>query len=251
METGKPYLLPEIGDVYGEFKKTPHKHIHSWLGIPLIFQERTIGLLAIDSATPNQFTQENITLAMVFADQVSVALENSRIYEKAQNQAITDPLTSVYNRRGLFKLAKIDFAESISSGRPFSGIMIDLDHFKHINDTYGHSAGDLVLREVAKRCKSCIRGLDYVGRYGGEEFLVILPETNIDTALVVAERLRMVIAGNPINWGKDFELNITASLGVAQRDEQNTTNLDMLIARADQAMYVAKHKGRNRVAISR
>jgi diguanylate cyclase (GGDEF)-like protein/PAS domain S-box-containing protein len=251
METGKPYLLPEIGDVYGEFKKTPHKHIHSWLGIPLIFQERTIGLLAIDSATPNQFTQENITLAMVFADQVSVALENSRIYEKAQNQAITDPLTSVYNRRGLFKLAKIDFAESISSGRPFSGIMIDLDHFKHINDTYGHSAGDLVLREVAKRCKSCIRGLDYVGRYGGEEFLVILPETNIDTALVVAERLRMVIAGNPINWGKDFELNITASLGVAQRDEENTTNLDMLIARADQAMYVAKHKGRNRVAISR
>ena len=78
METGKPYLLSEIGDVYGEFKKSPHNHIHSWLGVPLIFQERIIGLLAIDSTTPNQFTQENISLAMTFADQVAVALENSR-----------------------------------------------------------------------------------------------------------------------------------------------------------------------------
>jgi len=250
VETGKPYLLRETGDVYSEFKKPPHNHIHSWLGVPLIVQDKLIGLLTIDSVEENHFTDDDINIATTFANQVSIALENARIFKKTQDQALTDPLTGVYNRRGLFDLAKVDFLRSLSLGHPLSGIMIDLDHFKNINDTYGHSAGDQVLRELAKRCKNCVRGLDYVGRYGGEEFLVILPETNINIGMIVAERLRKVIAGKPIIVGEDLELNVTASLGIAQRDE-NTTTLEMLINRADQAMYVAKHKGRNRVAISK
>lgn len=249
IQTGKPYLLSEVGDVYSEFRKEPHNHIHSWLGVPLIVQERVIGLLAIDSTTPNHFSQENISLAVTFADQVAVALENARAYEKVQTQAITDPLTGVYNRRGLFKRAKLDFIKSLDLDRPFSGIMIDLDHFKRINDLHDHSVGDQVLREFAKRCKSCIREMDYVGRYGGEEFVVILPETNSATGLIVAERLRLVIASKPMSAGEGLEFNITASLGLAQRDE-NTTDLETLIKRADQAMYVSKHKGRNCVSIN-
>lgn len=249
VETGKPYLLPEVGDVYGEFKKPPHDHIHSWLGVPLIVQDKVIGLLAIDSVEEGHFTDDDITIATTFANQVSIALENARIFKETQDQALTDPLTGVHNRRGLFDLAKADFRRSLSLGHPLSGIMIDVDHFKNINDTYGHSVGDQVLREIAKRCKKCVRGLDYVGRYGGEEFLVILPETNINTSMMVAERLRRVIADKPIIVGEDFELHVTASLGVAQRDE-NTTTLEMFITRADQAMYVAKHKGRNCVASS-
>jgi diguanylate cyclase (GGDEF)-like protein len=249
VETGKPYLLPEIGDVYREFKKPPHDHIHSWLGVPLIVQDKVIGLLAIDSVAENHFTDDDITIATTFANQVSIALENARIFKETQDQALTDPLTGVHNRRGLFDLAKADFRRSLSLGHPLSGIMIDVDHFKQINDTHGHSVGDQVLREIAKRCKKCVRGLDYVGRYGGEEFLVVLPETNINTSMMVAERLRKVIADKPIIVGEDFELHVTASLGVAQRDE-NTTTLEMLITRADQAMYVAKHKGRNCVASS-
>ena len=249
METGRPHLLSDVGDVYGEFKQQPHDHIRSWLGVPLIFQERVIGLLAVDSASPNQFTQETITLVTEFANQVAVALENSRIYEKAQTQAITDPLTGVYNRWGMFQLAQNDFMKSISLNRPFAGIMIDLDHFKQINDSYGHSVGDLVLREFAKRCKSCVREIDYVGRYGGEEFIIFLPETNIEMGMIVAERLRLTISDKPIVVKEGLEFHITASLGLAQRDE-NTTSLDMLITRADQAMYVSKHKGRNCVSVS-
>lgn len=249
VETGKPYLLRNVGNVYPEFTKPPHSHIKSWLGVPLIAQNKLIGLLAIDSAEEGHFTDDDINVATTFADQVSVALENARIFKEAQKQAITDPLTGVYNRRGLYQLAREDFNKANLAGSPFSTIMIDLDHFKDINDTYGHSAGDQVLRELATRCKNSIRGLDYVGRYGGEEFLVILPGTNLNTARIVAERLRMAIVNKPMNVGGGLELKVTASLGVAQRD-RNTTNLEILIKRADQAMYIAKHKGRNCVAVS-
>jgi diguanylate cyclase (GGDEF)-like protein len=249
IETGKPYLLSETGHLYSGFEKPPHDHIRSWLGVPLIFQERVIGLLAIDSASPNQFTQETIALASEFANQVAVALENSRIYEKAQTQAITDPLTGVYNRWGMFQLAQNDFTKCVALNRPFSGIMIDLDHFKQVNDSYGHSVGDLVLREFAKRCKSCVREIDYVGRYGGEEFIIFLPETNVEMGMIVAERLRSTISEKPIVVKEGLEFHITASLGLAQRDE-NTTTLEMLITRADQAMYISKHKGRNCVSVS-
>ena len=249
IETGKPYLLPDAGMVYDEFSKPPHNHIHSWLGVPLIFQRRIIGLLTIDSTTPNQFSEVSQNLVMEFANQVSVAIENSRIYKVAQHQATTDSLTGVYNRRGLYDKARVDFIKSISRSQPFTSIMIDLDHFKSINDTYGHAVGDQVLRELAKRCKSCVRDIDIVGRYGGEEFLIVLPDTSAETGLIVAERLRSAIANRPMLVGEDISLNVTASLGVAEK-QNTTTSLEMVILRADQAMYIAKHKGRNRVAIS-
>lgn len=249
VETGKPCLLRNVGDVYGEFKKPPHNHIRSWLGVPLIAQEKVIGLLSIDSAKENHFTDDDINIAVAFADQVSIALDNARIFKEAQSQAFTDPLTGIYNRRGLFDRANTDFIKASSEESPFSTIMIDLDHFKDINDTHGHPVGDQVLRELATRCKKSIRGLDYMGRYGGEEFLVVLPDTKLNTARIVAERLRMVIARDPMTTEDGLELKFTASFGVAQKDE-NTTSLEILISRADQAMYIAKHKGRNCVAIS-
>ena len=248
IQTGKPYYLPETKKC-ATFNNPLSSHILSWLGVPLIIQGRAIGLLAIDSTKPNHFTKENIELATAFADQVAITLENIRLYEDVQSQALTDPLTGLYNRRGLFELGKVEFARATRSGRPFSGIMIDLDHFKEVNDTYGHSTGDQVLCEVARRCKRCVREIDFVGRYGGEEIIILLPETAMNAGLHVAERLRTAIANRPILVEESMELSITASLGVANRDE-NTTTLETLIARADQAMYIAKHKGRNRVAKS-
>jgi diguanylate cyclase (GGDEF)-like protein len=249
VETEKPYLLKNVGDVYDEFKKPPHNHIKSWLGVPLIAQNKLIGLLTIDSSEESHFTDDDISIAATFANQVSIMLENARMFQEAQSQALTDSLTGVYNRRGLLEMAAADFAKAIARGYSFSGIMIDLDHFKNVNDTHGHDIGDQVLREAAKRFKNCIRGLDYVGRYGGEEFLVILPETNLNTARIVAERLRKAMADKPVIAGDGLELNVTTSLGIASRDE-NSKTLEILITRADQALYVAKHNGRNCVAVS-
>jgi len=247
IQTGQPYFLSEIGDVYSEFKKPPHDHIHSWLGVPLIFQERIIGLLAIDSTKPNQFTQENATLAATFANQVSIALENSRMYEAAQNQAITDSLTSVYNRRGLFEVGEFEFARSRRIGRPCSAMLLDIDHFKRVNDLYGHATGDQALHTLAERCTTGSRAVDLVARYGGEEFFILLPETQLEAARMVAERLRQSIMAEPFATDAG-PLRITISIGVAESSKLDT--LKTLIARADAALYNAKHAGRNCVVVS-
>ncbi|MCE9645839.1 MAG: diguanylate cyclase [Chloroflexi bacterium] len=244
IQTGKPYLLPEIIDIYPEFKAQPHDHIHSWLGVPLIFQDRIIGLLTIDSATPNQFTQDNISLAMAFADQVSGALENARIFKATQDQAITDPLTGIYNRRGLFQIGEFEFLRARRINRPFSALLFDIDHFKEVNDRHGHTIGDQVLCELADRCRTGSRAVDLVCRYGGEEFIVLLPETNLESARSVAERLRQKIMKDPFESDAGT-LEITISIGVAESNEYDT--LQTLIERADIALYEAKRGGRNQV----
>jgi diguanylate cyclase (GGDEF)-like protein len=127
-------------------------------------------------------------------------------------------------------------------------MMLDIDHFKSINDNYGHQVGDQALQEFARRCLHSVREVDLVGRYGGEEFIILLPETDRDTSVQVAERLRMLILEKPFTL-QETSIPVTVSIGVATKDE-NTTHLETLVARADQALYIAKHKGRNRVAIS-
>ena len=124
--------------------------------------------------------------------------------------------------------------------------MADVDHFKSINDTYSHEVGDKVLQEFASRCKNCVREIDLVGRYGGEEVVLLLPNTDLDLGVRIATRLCQLIANTPFKISESLEINITASLGVACIDA-HTLNLDVLINRADQAMYIAKHKGRNQV----
>jgi len=246
IETGKPYVMGDAPLKYKAFRELQNQHIHSWLGVPLIVQYKTIGLLAIDSAKPNSFTEEDANLALIFANQVAVVLENARIFKEKQEQAIIDPLTTLYNRRGLIELGKIEFEKSINANKKFSAIMADVDHFKSINDTYGHDVGDTVLREFASRCKKCVREMDLVGRYGGEEIVLLLPNTDLDLAINIAERLRSLISNTSFKISETLSINITASLGVACVDA-NTLSLDVLINRADQAMYIAKHKGRNQV----
>jgi diguanylate cyclase (GGDEF)-like protein len=127
--------------------------------------------------------------------------------------------------------------------------MLDLDLFKRVNDTFGHPIGDIVLQDFAQVCRNNIRTIDLICRYGGEEITILLPETEMVTAVHIAERLRTAISENQTHIN-GHTIKITASIGVATKDD-NTLELETLIARADQAMYIAKHKGRNRVAVSR
>lgn len=247
IETGRPYILNNPQEVYQAFKQNPHSHIRSWLGIPLVVRGQKIGLLAIDSAQPNRFTEEDLQMAVAFADQVAIALENARLYEEAQNMALTDSLTGLYNRRGLFEVGRLEFSRARRNERPFSALMIDIDHFKRVNDLHGHTIGDQALQGLATHLNNITRDIDIVGRYGGEEFVVLLSDTPLEVAREIAERLRAGVESSslPTDSGN---LRLTISVGVAATSPE-TPDLETLIARADQASYVAKHKGRNRVEI--
>jgi len=168
--------------------------------------------------------------------------------EQTVEMAVLDPLTALHNRRYMSSHLKTLFEESASRGKPLSVLVLDIDHFKAINDNHGHDAGDAVLREFGMRLKRNIRGIDLACRLGGEEFVVVMPDTDLDRAYVVGERLRQCIAALPFFAGERHgSLSVTASVGVAALEFPDDTP-DLILKRADQALYCAKRDGRNRVA---
>jgi diguanylate cyclase (GGDEF)-like protein len=214
--------------------------------LPLMFENQLLGILWVWG---KGIVKADLPVMSIFAKQIGISLERAQLFAEVQSLALTDPLTRLHNRRSLFELGKIEFARAQRMNRPFCCMMLDLDHFKQVNDNYGHQVGDQVLQEFAMQCKHSVREVDLVGRYGGEEIMILMPETDLQTAVQVAERLRHSIAETPIRVSGQ-ELNLTVSIGVAAKDA-NTQQMETLIARADQAMYIAKHKGRNRVAVSK
>jgi diguanylate cyclase (GGDEF)-like protein/PAS domain S-box-containing protein len=183
----------------------------------------------------------------IFRDAGSdLALESA--YRSARELAQKDPLTGLANRRSLASFVSEQLMLFCRSGRRFSVIMVDLDHFKAVNDTFGHTAGDRVLAEVAQVLLESSREMDLAGRYGGEEFVVVLPNTSLEQAASIAERIRAEIQGR--NWGAEIGIPaLTASLGVA--DSCPGDDWDSLISRADAALYDAKQHGRNRAHVAR
>jgi diguanylate cyclase (GGDEF)-like protein len=165
---------------------------------------------------------------------------------EVQRQAITDPLTGVYNRRGFFELGKREVERAHRFGRPLTAMMIDIDLFKQINDTQGHLIGDQVLAGVASTIEHELRQVDLPGRFGGDEFIALLPETDLDHAYQAAERLRQSLSRGAY-LTENEPVHITASIGLAQLEQSGDT-LETLIERADQALYAAKQAGRNRTA---
>lgn len=170
--------------------------------------------------------------------------ERIRAQKALEEAAMTDPLTGVLNRRGMMTHLQHQVARNKRNHVPFTILMVDLDHFKSVNDAHGHETGDLVLRKTATRLTSSIRGQDIVSRWGGEEFLILLPETAAEGGSVVAEKIRQRIADEPFLWdGKT--LSLTVSIGVAAFEK--STSIDECIRRADVSLYNAKRAGRNRV----
>lgn len=162
---------------------------------------------------------------------------------------MTDPLTGLYNRRFFWDALTREIAAARRKGLPFSVILFDLDHFKRVNDVFGHDAGDIVLKEVAAVLRGAVRDSDVAVRHGGEEFAVLLPETSMEIAAERAERLRQDLEQHEISYG-DQALHITASFGVAECPP-GASDASALMRAVDAAMYSAKAAGRNRVAVSR
>lgn len=174
--------------------------------------------------------------------------ERKQIEEELRRLAITDPLTGIYNRRHLFDLASRQFTQAARYDRQISAMMVDVDHFKQVNDRYGHIIGDRVLKQVADYFTEHIRTTDILGRYGGEEFLLILPETGGVQTYQMAERLLSHFHAHPIETNEG-EIHITISIGISTYNRMDTPTIDRLIDHADQAMYEAKRAGRNQIAL--
>lgn len=213
------------------------------LFLPLIVERKTIGLLCLYG---KDLQEIDLKAGEIFNSQISVALENAKLLAEVKWLAITDELTGINNRRGLFEMGNREFSVSKRLNRPLTALMIDLDNFKEINDKYGHVIGDVTLREVVKLILTNIREIDIIGRYGGEEFVVLLTNNNLQSSLVVAERIRQAIENQEF-MTEAGPIQVTVSIGIDELDSM-TADLEKLIKRADRALYIAKHNGRNQVA---
>lgn len=171
--------------------------------------------------------------------------EYKRLQSRLENMANTDSLTGLSNRQAFLHRAEKEFNRARRYAHPLSAVMIDVDHFKSINDRFGHAIGDVVLREVSTICQCSLRGSDFLGRIGGEEFVLLLPDTPQSNAVFVAERMREQLAKSVIDV-EGLALTITASFGVASLCDADI-NFNSILERADEAMYHAKHDGRNKV----
>ncbi|MCX7921589.1 MAG: sensor domain-containing diguanylate cyclase [Clostridia bacterium] len=244
---GKPVLIEDLekhADNKGEYFNTVDTR--SLLAVPLISKKGIIGILTLDSSTPGFYGDYEMEISLAFAGQAGIAIENATLFTEVKKLATTDSLTGLFNRRYFYEQAGLEFHKLKQQKIPLSLFMVDVDYFKKVNDTYGHSTGDEILRGVAERFLRVLRMEDIVGRYGGEEFVALLCGT--DSAEFVAERLRKSIAGEPFLTQEHGLLNITVSIGATIVDHETDT-LDSAIKRADEALYDAKRNGRNRVEL--
>jgi diguanylate cyclase (GGDEF)-like protein len=236
------------------------------MGVPMIIGDRVIGMLAFNKKETNYYTQEQSNFALAFAAQAAIAIENARLYSDAQKelaekiiaeekllilqkeleeQAIRDSLTGLYNRRFLDETLSRELSRAERDKYSVSVVMLDLDHFKVFNDTYGHDVGDMMLKQLGKLLSSQVRAGDIACRYGGEEFVVVMPKASLTVARQRANDWRMRFESQILIFEGEV-LNATLSAGISVYPMHGTTS-EEIIRKADQAMYTAKSAGRNMV----
>lgn len=212
--------------------------------VPLMSKGEINGIIILgDRINDEPFVEYEVEYILNIASLAGIAINNARLYE----MATTDMMTKLKIHHYFQTILVEEINRSVKYDRPLSLIMADIDHFKKFNDTYGHVAGDEVLKNVAAVFKDSIRLIDIGARYGGEEFAVILPKTDINEAIIVAERIRSSIESSNLKFNEEV-LNVTISVGVAQYDPMTDKSKQNLIERADRALYVSKSDGRNRVS---
>jgi len=214
------------------------------LCIPITYGESLLGVLNVESRQENAFSSQDVLIMSTLADLLATALHNTFVFQKLQQQSITDGLTGIKTRRFFWEALSSEWKRASRSGRPFSVVLIDLDKFKDVNDTFGHLEGDLVLARVGRLLEQRCRQSNVVARYGGDEFVILMPETSVDQAHALAERLRLWLAQDAML----AEHHISGSFGVASFPAHGFSAED-IIRVADAGMYSAKHSGGNRVSM--
>ncbi len=213
------------------------------LCIPISYGETLLGVLNVESLNENAFVPQDRLIMNTLADLLATALHNSFVFQKLQQQSITDGLTGIKTRRFFLESLSSEWKRASRSGRPFSVVLIDLDKFKEVNDSLGHLEGDLVLARVGRLLEQKCRQSNIVARYGGDEFIILMPETGAEQAQILAERLRLWMASDPML----NEHHITGSFGVASFPVHGFSG-ESIIRVADAGMYVSKHAGGDRVS---
>jgi diguanylate cyclase (GGDEF)-like protein len=237
-------LLDQLGP-QASITENPNGFDKKGFLLPLVPGKNVIGCLFVWGEDIDELDLPAFSL---FASQIAVAFENARLLERIQQIAITDDLTGVYNRRGLFEIGRLEIERTRRYNLPLSAIVMDIDHFKRVNDQYSHAVGDQVLRSFAGCLRKNTRELDVIGRIGGEEFVLLLPGSNHKSAHRTAGRLQDLIAEN-ITETRLGDIRITVSQGVAEMDS-SMDDLNDLIQAADRALYRAKETGRNKIVAS-
>jgi diguanylate cyclase (GGDEF)-like protein len=222
-----------------------HPGVRSALSLPLKYRDDLLGVLSLESFREHSFSQQDVLTLQSLADQLAIALRNARAYQSALEQAITDGLTGLKTHRYFMEALDVEWRRSTRTGRPFSVIMMDLDGFKCVNDHGGHLEGDKVLAAVAALLDAQSRQSNVVARYGGDEFALLLPETNTEQAEILAERLRATLEADHFLRAHE----VTASLGIATFPDHGPTQGEILRV-ADSGMYLAKHHSGNCVKLA-
>jgi len=226
----------------------PKATLKSHLTLPLTIEGEIIGCISLNSDQPNAFDAQDLQFLSVIGYQMAASLKHFQRFSSIKNIAIYDTLTNLYNRRYFDERLEVEAQKSFFSDTSLSLVMVDIDHFKRVNDTFGHTEGDKVLCEIASLLKASVRKKDTVARYGGEEFILILPEAGLEESSMISERIRRLVESTPFEVGQ-ARINLTVSLGISNFPSHHARTKEELVKMADSALYDAKRGGRNRVSI--
>ncbi len=227
---------------------SPKATLKSHLTLPLAVEGEILGCLSLNSDQPNAFDAQDLQFLSVIGYQMAASLKHFQRFSSVKNMATYDTLTGLYNRRYFEERLGVEAEKSFYSGIPLSLVMVDIDHFKKVNDTFGHTEGDQILCRISSLLKNSVRRKDTVARYGGEEFILILPEAGLEQSFVIAERIRQSVENTLFEVGR-AQVNLTLSMGISSFPSHRVKSKEELIKIADQALYDAKRGGRNKVCI--
>jgi len=243
----RPWMSNDVQSDFPKFVQVEMEYpAKSWIGVPLIAHGDVIGLLSFDSKEKSFYTHRHLELARAFAGPVAIALENARMHGETYKLAMVDALTGIGSRHAFDLNSRFLLEKARREKHMISLAMLDLDRFKEVNDDFGHQVGDVVLKDVARACEEGLRTTDMIARYGGEEIVILLPETEVDVASDIIERIRRDVSNLKFDG---VNRSVTLSAGISGFIPEKSSSLTEILREADAALYKAKARGRNCIVV--